>query len=332
MKVLFYSSHTFEMKFIKKANSQSIEISYCEKSLSEKTAILAKGFHAISIFTSDDASAEVLNKLSKIGINYIAIRASGYDNIDLNAAERLGIKVANVPKYSPNAIAEHAVALMLVLNRKVSIADKLVHQYNFKIDRLIGFDMSNKTVGIIGTGNIGSVVSRILSGFGCNLIGFDIKKNKYLENQFNLKYTSLEKIYEESDIISIHTPLNKETKYLINKESLSLMKKKVMIINTSRGAIVNTKDLIKYLQKGEIGYYGADVYENEKDIFFQDLSSKKIKDSLLIKLLSFENVLITPHQAFATTEALEKIAEINISNLQCWDKNQHCENEINDIQ
>ncbi len=328
MKVLFYSSHTFEMKFIKKANSQSIEISYCEKSLSEKTAILAKGFHAISIFTSDDASAEVLNKLSKIGINYIAIRASGYDNIDLNAAERLGIKVANVPKYSPNAIAEHAVALMLVLNRKVSIADKLVHQYNFKIDRLIGFDMSNKTVGIIGTGNIGSVVSRILSGFGCNLIGFDIKKNKYLENQFNLKYTSLENIYKESDIISIHIPLNKETKYIINEDSLSLMKKEAMIINTSRGAIVNTKDLIKYLQKGEIGYYGADVYENEKDIFFQDLSSKKIKDSLLIKLLSFENVLITPHQAFATTEALEKIAEINISNLQCWDKNQHCENEI----
>lgn len=328
MKVLFYSSHTFEMKFIKKANSQSIEISYCEKSLSEKTAILAKGFHAISIFTSDDASAVVLNKLSKIGINYIAIRASGYDNIDLNAAERLGIKVANVPKYSPNAIAEHAVALMLVLNRKVSIADKLVHQYNFKIDRLIGFDMSNKTVGIIGTGNIGSVVSRILSGFGCNLIGFDIKKNKYLENQFNLKYTSLENIYKESDIISIHIPLNKETKYIINEDSLSLMKKEAMIINTSRGAIVNTKDLIKYLQKGEIGYYGADVYENEKDIFFQDLSSKKIKDSLLIKLLSFENVLITPHQAFATTEALEKIAEINISNLQCWDKNQHCENEI----
>jgi D-lactate dehydrogenase len=319
------------MKFIKKANSQSIEISYCEKSLSEKTAILAKGFHAISIFTSDDASAEVLNKLSKIGINYIAIRASGYDNIDLNAAERLGIKVANVPKYSPNAIAEHAVALMLFLNRKISIADKLVHQYNFKIDRLIGFDMSNKTVGIIGTGNIGSVVSRILSGFGCNLIGFDIKKNKYLENQFNLKYTSLENIYKESDIISIHIPLNKETKYIINEDSLSLMKKEAMIINTSRGAIVNTKDLIKYLQKGEIGYYGADVYENEKDIFFQDLSSKKIKDSLLNKLLSFENVLITPHQAFATTEALEKIAEINISNLQCWDKNQHCENEINEI-
>ncbi len=331
MRVLFFSIHGFEIKYIENANVNSIKMTFSKKILCEKTADLAKGFEAISIFTSDDANARVLEKLSVYGIKYIAIRATGFDNIDLTAAKKLGIKVANVPKYSPNAIAEHTVGLMLSLNRKIPIADKQTHQYNFKIDNLIGFDMRNKTIGIIGTGNIGSVVVKILKGFGCKLIGYDIKKKKKLEREFGLKYVTPEILYKKSDIISIHTPLNSGTYNMINKECMMLMKNNVMIINTSRGAIVNTKDLIKYLESRKIGSYGADVYENEKDIFFKDLSNNKNKDIQLIKLLSFRNVIMTPHQAFATKEALETIANTNINNLICWKTNQQCKNEIKKV-
>jgi D-lactate dehydrogenase len=188
--------------------------------------------------------------------------------------------------------------------------------------------MKNKKVGIVGTGNIGSVVVKILHGFGCSLMGYDIKKNEFLEREYDLKYVTLEKIYQESDIISIHVPLNSNTKYLVNENILNKLKNNVMIINTSRGAIVNTKDLIKYLTNGKIGFYGADVYEDEKNIFFKDLSTQKLKDNIFMKLLSFKNVTITPHQAFATEEALINIATTNIKNLHCWQNNYTCENEI----
>lgn len=328
MKVYFYSTHQFERKYIDRANKNSISIEFSEKELSEKTAELAKGCVAISIFTSDNASEKVLKKLSFYGIKYISIRAAGYDNIDLMSAKSLGMKVANVPKYSPNAIAEHTISLIQALNRKILIADKQVHRYNFKIDNLIGFNLINKTVGIIGTGNIGSAVIKILNGFGCKLIAYDIIQNIALEKEFNLKYTELETLFKEADIISIHIPLNKETKYLINSKNIQLMKDKVMIVNTSRGAIVNTGDILEYLKKGKIGFYAADVYENEKNIFFKDLSHKKNKDETLSHLLSFKNVLITPHQAFATEEALENIAAANIHNLQCFDESNSCDNEI----
>ena len=328
MRVLFYSIHSFEKKYIRNANNNSIDIHFTSKNLGTKTAKIAAHYDAISIFTSDDASEDVLKRLFNLGIKYIAIRSAGYDNINIKAAQNLGIKVANVPKYSPYAIAEHSIGLMLALNRKINLAEKQVSRFNFKIDNLIGFDMRGKTVGVIGTGNIGSVIVKILHGFDCKIICYDINQNDTLKTKYGVSYTNLETLCKYSDIISIHIPLNESTRYLINEKKLKIMKKKVMIINTSRGAIVNTADIIKYLKLRKIGYYGADVYENEKNTFFKDLSKNKSKDHQIIELMSFTNVLITPHQAFATEEALTNIATTNINNLERWKKNGSCKNEI----
>lgn len=329
MKVLFYSIHSFEKKYIQNADNHLIEIHFTSKCLEKETAKLAAQFDAISIFTTDDGSEGVLNILSGLGIKYIAVRSVGYDNIDVKAAAKLGIKVSNVPKYSPHAIAEHSIGLMLALNRKINIADKQVHHFNFKIDELIGFDMAGKTVGVIGTGNIGSLLVKILHGFDCKIICHDIHQNDTLKIKYHVTYTDLETICSSADIISIHIPLNESTRYLINESKLKLMKRNVMIINTSRGAIVNTTDIIKYLRSKKVGYYGADVYEDEKNIFFKDLSAQKIKDRQIIELMSFNNVLITPHQAFATEEALANIAVTNIDNLISWKNNGSCKNEVN---
>lgn len=280
------------------------------------------------IFTGDDASTSVVEKLNSVGIKYIAVRAVGYDNVDIKKAGELGIKVANVPEYSPYAIAEHAVGLMLALNRKLITADDQVHHNNFTVGNLIGFDLHKKTVGIIGTGRTGSVVAKILNGFGCKLLGYDIKQNKELSEKYGLEYVDLKTLCSSADIITLHAPLNPSTKYLINKKILDEMKQGVMLINTARGAVINTQDVIGATGSGRIGYLGLDVYEKEKGVFFYDHSKEKISDDMLEKLMSFPNVIITPHQAFATNEALTNIADTTFYNIDCWSQNKISDNEL----
>ena len=332
MKIIIYSIKDFERSYLIQANKMNHELTYAEEALSPETAGLAQTHEAAVVFTGDDVSTAVVEKLHAAGVKFIAVRAVGYDNVDINKASDLGIKVANVPEYSPYAIAEHAVALMLALNRKIILADKQVHHHNFSVGNLVGFDLHQKTVGIIGTGRIGNVIARILHGFGCRLLGYDIQENKELAEKYNLQYVDLKTLFRSSDIITLHTPLKTATKYLINKEMLDIMKPGVMLINTARGAVINTEHVIEALENGKIGYLGLDVYEKEKGIFFYDHSKQKIKDDVLKKLMSYPNVIITPHQAFATKEALSNIADTTFYNIDNWAQNKKSANELNDKQ
>jgi len=328
MKTLFYSTKDYEQSFLDASNANKRESVFTSERLSLQTVKLAEGFDAISIFTGDDASAPVLKALFDIGIRFIAIRAAGYDNVDIEQAKELGIFVANVPEYSPYAIAEHAVALILTLNRKLILANKQVHEHNFTTGNLIGFDLHGKTVGIIGVGKIGSIFAKIMHGFGCRILAYDIYENKEAKEKYNLEYVDLPALCREANIISMHTCLTPGTRHMMNKKLIGLMRRGVMIINTSRGACVNTEDIISSLENGHIGYYGADVYENEAGLFFYDHSGKDLKDEMLAKLLAKPNVLITPHQAFATEDALTNIATTTFENIDSWDKGERSHNEL----
>ena len=328
MKLLLYSVKDFERDFLDKANTFNFHVDYTDKALSSSTAAMASGYDAVSIFTHDDACKKVVQALHSRGVKYIAIRAAGYDNVDIDKANALGIRVANVPAYSPYAVAEHAVSMILALNRKLIRADRNVHDHNFTVSDLIGFDLNGKTAGIIGTGNIGKVAARILHGFGCRLLGFDLNEDQELVEKYQMRYTYLKSLCKESDIITIHLCLTNQTRHLINASVLNCMKKDVILVNTARGSIIDTAALIESLQEKRIGAAGLDVYENEKDIFFRDHSDKKINDPLLLKLMDFPNVLVTPHQAFATIEALRNIAETTFYNLHCWDLGRKPENEL----
>ncbi len=326
MKTLIFSTKPYEQPYLETANKQQAEIVFLKKSLSVDTAHLATGFDIVSIFTGDDASAEVLEILHNIGVKYITTRAAGHDNIDIEKANELGIEVTNVPAYSPYAIAEHVISLIMALNRKVITAYKQGQQQNFTTDNLIGFDLHGKTIGIIGVGIIGSVLVKIMHGFGCKILCCDLVENTDLKEKYGVKYTDKETLCASADIISIHTSSTPETKYLINKKLIALMKSDTMLINTGRGVCVNTLDVIEGLQNGNIGYYGADVYENERGVFFCDLTGKEMKDDLLKKLLSLPNVLITPHQAFATVQALTNIADTTFYNIDCAQNMIPCKN------
>jgi D-lactate dehydrogenase len=328
MKTLFYSTKDFERSYLEAANAGKEDVIFIKEALSLQTADKAKGFDTISIFTGDDASAVVIESLHKNGVRFIATRASGYDNIDLHKADELGMVVANVPDYSPYAIAEHVVALLLALNRKLITGDKLVQQQNFTADDLVGFDLHGKTIGIIGVGRIGGVFAKIMHGFGCRLLGYDMQENKDVKEKYGLEYVDLPTLCRESNIISIHTGLTTKTKYIINKKLIGLMQHGVMLINAGRGACVNTTDVIEGLENGHIGYYGADVYENEKGVFFYDFSGKELEDAMLKKLLIMPNVLITPHRAFVTEEALTNLAAATFHTIECWEKNLPSKNEL----
>jgi D-lactate dehydrogenase len=328
MKVLVYSARDFEIPYLIRANSSRHELSFIKESLSSETAIKALGFDAISIFSADEACFLTIEKLKDFGVKYITLRSVGYDNVNIRAAKRQKIKVANVPAYSPHAIAEHGVSLLLALNRRLITSNRRFQHFNFNLNNLVGVDLNKKTVGIVGTGKIGSVMTKIMSGFGCNLLGYDLKVNHELEQTYGLQYTSLENLCEQSDIISLHIPLNSETYYLINQDLFFKMKSDVIIINTARGAIIDTKELIKALKHKRIGAYGSDVYENEKGIFFRDLSNDIPDDLDLIQLNAFPNVLLTGHHAPLTEEALTNIAETTIYNLDQWSEHNTAENEL----
>lgn len=328
MKLLVYSAKDFEMSFLKDANAEKYEVTYIKEALDTETVIKAVGHKAISLFSGDDASSIVLEKLWDLGVRYITLRSAGYNNVHLKTAKRFGFKVANAPDYSPHAIAEHATALLLALNRKIILADHQVHAYNFLQDNLMGFDLNGKTVGIIGTGRIGSVMIKIMQGFGCKILANDIVVNKDVIAQYNVLYTDIDDLCRKSDIISLHIPLTPENYFLFNKEKFALLKKNAILVNTSRGLIVETKELIKALESGKIGGYATDVYEKEKGVFFRDNSKTGIKDEQLKKLLSLPNVLLTPHQGFITKEALTNIAEITFYNLTCWASGDISRNEL----
>ena len=326
MKILVYSIYGFDKPFLEEAAKDKHELNFTEQPLNLDTADLAKGYTAVALFTSDNASSAVLKRLYENGVKFIALRSVGYDHVDLTLAKQLNIKVANVPAYSPFAVAEHTVALMLALNRKLIRAHNRVMEQNFSLDGLVGFDMNGKTVGIIGTGKIGSVVTKIMNGFGCRILLYDKIVDNELKNKYNVVYKDYETLLKESDIITLHVPLTTETKYLINKNCISKMKKGVMLINTSRGALINTKEVIESLKTGQIGYLGIDVYEEESGLFFEDRSEEILQDDMIARLMTFKNVLITSHQAFLTDTALRNIAETTIENLDCFKKNVQCKN------
>jgi D-lactate dehydrogenase len=328
MNTLFFSTHKFEKEFLVKANADKHALKFLDIPLNVETAHLSSGMHAVSIFVNDDASGNVLEKIHDAGVKFIVLRSAGFNHVSLEKAKELGFRIARVPAYSPFAVAEHAVALMMALNRKLLRANSRVHELNFSLDGLTGFDMNGKTAGIIGAGKIGAVVIKILYGFGCNILAVDQLENDELKKKYNVIYTDYDALYKNSDIISLHVPLTPETRYLVNKESIKKMKPGVMLINTSRGLLVNTKDVIDGLKKGKIGYLGLDVYEEEAGLFFEDHSEDILQDDTISRLLSFRNVLITSHQAFLTNTALQNIAETTIFNLDCFEKNRDCVNEI----
>lgn len=335
MKVAIYSTHPFEKSYIIAANDTSTpvrqerhELQFIATYLRKDTASLSLGFEAISMFVNDDGTAPVLESLKANGVKFIVLRSAGHNHIDLVAAKKLGLQVAYVPEYSPYSVAEHTVALILALNRKLIRAHSRIMDMNFSLDGLTGFDLHGKTVGIIGTGNIGKVVARIMNGFGCKLLAFDVAPDKKLTEEFNLEFTDMDTLFRNSDIITLHTPLTASTRYLINKQRIEQMKEGVMLINTSRGALIDTKEVIQALKKSKIGYLGLDVYEEEKGLFFEDHSDNILQDDVIARLMTFKNVLITSHQAFLTHEALQDISRTTIHSLDCWAKGTKSEFEL----
>jgi D-lactate dehydrogenase len=329
MKTTFFSISPFEKPFLEQGDQEGLQMTYKEERLTESTVHLAEGSEAISIFASDKAPENVVEKLHEMGIKYISTRSMGIDHIASDKAKELGIKVANVPHYSPHSVAEHSIALMMALNRKLIPAHYRIMNHNFLLNNLVGFDMNNKTVGMVGAGEIGAVSARILNGFGCNLLIYDIEKNEELIEKYNAKYVTLGELCSNSDIITIHAPLTEKTKHLINKEKIDMMKDGVMIINTARGAICKTEDLIEGIKNKKIGSLGMDVYEYEKGLFFEDHSGEIIKDDLFVRLMGFKNVILTAHQAFLTHEAIKENIETTLDNLRKWANGKIAENELN---
>ena len=328
MNVAIYSTHKFEKDYLEKANNNQYNFKYITSALSSETVHLAEGCEAVSIFVSDDATAHVLQLLNKAGVKFLVLRSAGYNHVDIAEAKKLNIKVARVAEYSPYAVAEQSFALMLALNRKLIRAHNRVMEQNFSLDGLVGSDMNGKTVGIIGTGKIGSVAAKIFHGFGCTVLAHDQFESEELKQKYNVTYTDFETLCKHSDIITLHVPLTEKTKHIINKNSIEMMKAGVMLINTSRGKLVNTKDVIDALKSGKIGSLGIDVYEEEEGLFFEDHSEDILQDDTIARLMSFRNVLITSHQAFLTDTALTNIAETTIYNLDCFGKSGVNKNEI----
>jgi D-lactate dehydrogenase len=319
MKVVAYSIKPFEKEFLAKANKKKHEITLIANSLRLETIAYAKGKDAVLVFVNDDVSAPVINKLADMGIKYIATRSAGTDHLDKEAAARRGISLANVLFYSSQAIAEHAVAMALSLNRQIIKAHENGQRFDFKVNELIGFNFYGKTVGLIGLGQVGRAVAAIYNGFGCRVIGYDIAMP---DDLINIESLPFNEVLRQSDILSLHLPLTPATKYMINAASIAILKNGVMLINTSRGGLLNTADALEAVEKGKIGYLGLDVYEHERGLFFEDHQQDLIKDPLLQKLMAHTNVMVTPHQAFLTNEALRQIAEETIKNLDTWQNEQ----------
>ncbi len=328
MKTAMFSTQPYDkLSFSELAQAYGQEIKYLAPVLSVETAPLAQGYRAVCVFVHDEVSSRVLEQLKEGGTSFVALRSAGFNNVDIAAASRMGIRVVRVPAYSPHAVAEYALALILSLNRKVYRAFNRVREGNFSLQGLQGFDLLGKTAGIIGTGRIGAALAGILPACGCKVLACDKVENPECE-KFGVEYVSLDRLCADSDIISLHCPLLPETQHMINKATLGRMKDGVMLINTSRGALIDTKAVIDALKTGKVGYLGLDVYEEEENIFFRDLSGTVIQDDVFARLLTFPNVIITGHQAFLTREALSQIAHTTLENLRMLEEGKECDNEL----
>lgn len=320
MKIAMFSTKSYDQTSFERTNRErghGHEIVYLEPRLLPETAPLAAGVPAVCAFVNDRLDAEVLRALRDHGTTLIALRSAGFNHVDLEAADALGLTVARVPAYSPHAVAEHAVALILSLNRKVFRAYNRVREGNFSLEGLMGFDLHGRTVGVVGTGRIGVLFAGILRGFGCRVLGYDPHPNP--EAEAVLDYVSLDELFARSDVVSLHCPLTPETRHLIDADAIGRMRDGVMLINTSRGQLVDTLAVIEGLKSGRIGHLGLDVYEEEEGLFFQDLSAQVIQDDVFSRLLTFPNVIVTGHQGFFTQEAMAGIAETTLANVTAFE-------------
>jgi D-lactate dehydrogenase len=329
MKVFVFSARSYDQPALQAAAGNH-ELLFTDKRLSAETAHFAVDCQAVAIFTSDDASAPVLEKLHSCGIRYVLLRSVGYDHVDLKKAAMLGIRVANVPEYSPYSVAEHGVALLMALNRRLLQSQHLIDLQDFRIDSLMGFDIHGKTVGIVGTGKIGMAFARIMQGFGARVLASDPEINPEAI-ELGIEYMPLERMLKRSEIVSIHCPLNSSTKHLFSQAQFKAMKQGAILINTSRGAVINTRDLIEALDNGHLGGTCLDVYEFEKGLFFEDHRNDIIHDVNFARLRNFNNVIITSHQGFLTADAINEIANTTIENIDAWQNNAHCPNELTPI-
>jgi D-lactate dehydrogenase len=328
MRVAVFSTRPYDRQFLEAANtSHTHQLIYHEAQLQADSVAIADGCQAICVFVNDDVNQAVLEILAEQGIRLVALRSTGFNHVDLQAAANLGIKIVRVTDYSPYSVAEHAVGLILMLNRKLYKAYNRVREDNFSLQGLMGFDIHGKTVGVVGTGKIGQCFAQIMQGFGTQLLGYDVRQNPDCL-ELGMKYVELPELLAASDIISLHCPLLPSTRYLINPESINQMKPGAMLINTSRGALVDTSAVIDGIKAGKIGYFGADVYEEEESLFFEDLSDTVIQDDMFQLLQSFPNVVITAHQAFFTREAFTTIAETTLTNITEFEQGLPLSNEV----
>jgi D-lactate dehydrogenase len=327
MKVLVYDSHSYDREFLDAANQGRHQLDYTAAQLDLQTAALADGYEAVCLFVNDLAPGETLERLHAGGVRAIAQRSTGYNNIDLEAAERLGVTAMRVSFYSPYSVAEHAVALLMTLNRRIHRAFNRTREFNFRLAGLMGRDIHGSTVGVVGTGKIGAIFASIMKGFGCHLLGYDVRQNPDCV-ALGMEYVELNDLLRQSDVISLHVPLFPATHHMINAETLALVKEGAFLINTSRGALVNTEALIKAIESGHLAGVGLDVYEEEQGKFFRDLSDKPMSDEVLARIMSFPNVLVTGHQAFFTRDAYTTIAETTIRNLDDFAAGRENENVL----
>lgn len=328
IKVAFFDTKEYDKILFDEYNEKyGYEITYLESKLNKETAPLARGFDVVCIFVNDVVDKKVIKILKECGVKLIALRCAGFNNVDIKNMDK-DIKVVRVPAYSPYAVAEHAVALLLSINRKIYKAYQRTKKYNFTLNGLLGFDIHGKTIGIIGTGKIGKVFAQIMKGFGTRVIAYDVYHDDNAAKEIGFEYVSLEELLKESDIISLHCPLTDETNKIINKDTVAMMKDGVYIINTSRGKLIDTDALIERLEQGKIGGVGLDVYEDEEEFFMNDMSNSYIRDKDLSTLLSMPNVVITSHQAFFTSEALNKIASDTCQNIKDVFEKGSSENEV----
>lgn len=327
MRIAVFSTKSYDKEYLNRFNVNAYELVYFEAPLNIDTANLTQGFNGVCVFVNDKLDEATINAISRNGVKLIVLRCAGFNNVNLDAAKQNHLAVLRVPAYSPHAVAEHAVALILTLARKTHKAYNRIRESNFSLERLNGFNIHGKTVGVIGTGRIGIAFCRIMLGFGARVIAYDVVSSPEMVDA-GVEYTSLEEVLKLSDIISLHCPLTPETKYMINHESINAMKKGVMLINTSRGGLINTRDVLIALKKGKIGYLGIDVYEQEENLFFNDLSESIVEDDMISRLISFPNVLITSHQGFFTNEALEQIATTTMNNIHSFETGKSNGNEV----
>jgi len=328
MNLAFFSTQVYDKTFFEKHNKNfGFTIDFHEVSLNETTVELVQRADAICVFVNDKVTRNVIVKLAEKGVKVIALRCAGFNNVDIQAAAAHGLVVVRVPAYSPHAVAEHAVAMIMTLNRKTHKAYNRIREQNFSLNGLMGFDLYGKTIGVIGTGNIGMVFCKIMLGFGCRVLAYDVKQQESMV-EAGVIYVGLESLLADSDIISLHCPLNEKTHYLIGKETIRMIKRGAMLINTSRGGLIDSKKVIKALKTGQLGALGIDVYEQEETLFFQNLTDHIITDDIIARLISFPNVLITAHQGFFTQEAMDQIAETTLTNLKDYQSGKPVANEV----